>query len=65
MSNDPVLKFICDPSVRELIMRDSDTWPYSRLSGSRLSKIGYKLIVLRCAQIGIDPPTRKEAAEWI
>jgi len=63
--SDPVLMFICDPAVRRLILDGSDSWPYSRLSGSRLSKIGYKLIVLRCAQLGIEPPTRSQASEWV
>jgi hypothetical protein len=61
---DPVLKFITDRTVRELVIQGSDRWPYSRLSASRVSKIGYQLIVLRCAQLGVEPPTRAEAAEW-
>lgn len=64
MPSDPVIRFIFDKSVRELITRDSDSWPHSRLTASRLEKIGYRLIVLRCAQIGIEPPTRAEAREW-
>lgn len=62
--SDAVLDFIYDTHTRKLIKEGSDFWPYSRLSASRLEKIGYKLIVLRCAQIGIDPPTRAEAREW-
>lgn len=62
--NDPVLNFIYDPAVSQLVSQNSDSWPYSRLSGSRKVKIAYKLIVLRCAQIGIEPPSREEAWEW-
>lgn len=61
---DPVIDFIYDKSVPTLIMRGSNGWPYSRLSRSRLDKIAYKLIALRCAQLGIDQPTRKEAEAW-
>lgn len=62
--NDPVIDFILDPSVRTLIKQGSDNWPWSRLSASRIEKIGYRLIVLRCAQMGFDAPSRIEAAEW-
>lgn len=62
--HDPVLAFIYDPAVARLIFQGSDTWPYSRLSASRLEKIGYRLIVLRCAQLGIEQPSRAEAREW-
>lgn len=64
MPADPVLEFIVSRNTRQLVTLDSDRWPYSRLSASRLEKIGYKLIVLRCAQIGVEPPTRAEASEW-
>lgn len=63
--NDPVLQFILDPATRNLVLQGSHTWPYSRLSGSRLDKIGYRLVVLRCAQLGIDIPTRDEVIEWV
>lgn len=62
--SDPVLDFIYDPHVSRLVTDGSNNWPWSRLSGSRLMKIGYKLVCLRCAQIGIDQPTREEAASW-
>lgn len=62
--NDPVLDFIYDHTVWKLIFDDSHLWPYSRLSASRAEKIGYKLIKLRCAQIGVDQPTREEAKAW-
>lgn len=62
--SDPVLDFIYDPAVPRLVLNGSSAWPWSRLSNSRLTKIGYALIVLRCAQLGITPPTRKEAEEW-
>ncbi len=64
LPNDPVLRFICDRATRDLVTKDSERWPWSRLSATRLSKIGYRLIVLRCAQIGVEPPTRHEAEEW-
>lgn len=62
--SDPVLDFIFDRNVEWLVTNDSDRWPWSRISASRLEKIAYRLIVLRCVQIGIDPPNRKEAAGW-
>lgn len=62
--SDPVLDFIYDVHVSRLVTEGQEFWPYSRLSGSRLSKIGYKLVCLRCAQIGVDQPTREEARAW-
>jgi hypothetical protein len=62
--SDPVLQFIISQTTRDLINQGMRGAPYSRLSSSRMSRIGYRLIVLRCAQIGIDPPTRTEAEEW-
>lgn len=62
--SDPVLDFIYDPAVLSLITDGQEHWPWSRLSASRIDKIGYRLIVLRCAQIGVEPPTRTEAREW-
>lgn len=59
-----MLDFIYDPHVRRLITDGQEAWPWSRLSGSRLTKIGYKLVCLRCAQLGIEQPTRAEAAGW-
>jgi hypothetical protein len=61
---DPVLDFIYDPVVRRLVTAGSASWPYSRLSASRVEKIGYTLVVLRCAQIGIGVPSRDEARAW-
>jgi len=61
---DPVLEFIYDPAVMRLVMDGQEHWPWSRISGSRLTKIGYRLIVLRCAQLGIEPPTRAQASAW-
>lgn len=62
--SDPVIQFILNDSVPALIMQGSEGWPYSRLSYSRLEKIGYKLIVLRCAQLGIEVPSRDEVRGW-
>lgn len=62
--NDPVLDFIYDLSVRRIVTDGQEFWPWSRLSASRIEKIGYRLVVLRCAQIGVDPPTHTEAREW-
>jgi len=62
--SDPVLDFIYNPAVSALVSQGSDSWPYSRLSGTRKEKIAYKLIVLRCAEMGIEPPSREEARSW-
>lgn len=63
--DDPVIQFILDRSTRALVLNDAVSWPYSRLSYSRLEKIGYRLLVLRCAQLGMIPPTRDEARSWL
>lgn len=63
--NDPVIDFILDPTTRKVVMDGSDHWPYSKLSASRVSKVGYKLIVLRCAQISANTPTRTEVEGWL
>jgi len=64
--SDPVIQFILDPAVYGLIMRSfgSGSNAYSRLSASRAMEIGYRLLVLRCAQIGLNIPTREDASGW-
>jgi hypothetical protein len=62
--NDPVLRFICDEATRQLVMNVANSGQSSSLSYSRMTKIGYRLLVLRCAQIGLEPPSRSEAEAW-
>jgi hypothetical protein len=60
---DPVLEFIMSRETYDTVRKNLDGAPYSRLSGSRMSRLGYDLICLRYRQLGVPEPTRKAAQE--
>lgn len=60
---DSVLKFIMDKDTYDTVRSNMEGAPYSRLSGSRMSRLGYDLICLRYRQLGVPEPSRKDAQE--